>query len=97
MGYHQNHVVIAALTTGASVALLPRRPGSFKTVASTLLLVTQQNKTPPPQAAFQLQSNSQLRSEKPNLLLNPTAHDHTNILKLKLLIHYKQRKTFSIG
>jgi hypothetical protein len=48
MGYHQNHVVISALTTGASVALLPRRPGSFKTVASTLLLVTQQNKTPSP-------------------------------------------------
>jgi hypothetical protein len=98
MGYHQSHVVIAALTTGASAALLPRRPGSFKTVASTLLLVTQQNKPPPPPpAAFQLQSNSQLCPQKPNLLLNPTAHDHTNILKLKLLIHYRQKKTFSIG
>jgi hypothetical protein len=93
MGYHQNHVVIAALTTGASVALLPRRPGSFTTVASTLLLVTKL----PPQGAFQLQSSSQLCPQKLNLLLNPTAHDHTNILKLKLLIHYKQKKSFSIG
>lgn len=93
MGYHQNHVVIAALTTGASAALLPRRPGSFKTVASTLLLVTQQNNPAPPHqlSSFNLIVNYVL--EKPNLLLNPTAHDHTNILKLNLLIHYKQKKT----
>jgi Cys-rich protein (TIGR01571 family) len=56
---------------------------------------TKQNSLP--QAAFQLESNSQLCSEKPNLLLNPTAQDHTGIPKLKLLIHYKQKKTFSIG
>jgi hypothetical protein len=97
MGYHQNHVVISAVTTGASGALWPRRPGSFKIVASTLLLVTQQKQNPLP-AAFQLQSNSQLCPQKPNLLLNPTARDHTNILKLKLLIHYKQKKKpFQLG
>jgi hypothetical protein len=55
-------------------------------------------KTKPPPAAFQLQSNSQLCPQKPNLLLNPTARDHTNILKLKLLNHYKQKKKpFQLG